>query len=90
MVDIGDHVLFVDASGMTHHSLIIAVWDNRENHGQGPIQSGKNKIENPPVNLVFIAYDNSKVNAHGNQVERRDSVVHEKDKDAQEEYYKYP
>lgn len=61
MVQLCDHILFVDENGLQHNALVQWI------HGT---------VEDPTINLVHLAADEAKKDTYGRQVEKRTSVQH--------------
>ena len=67
-VEIGQHVLYVDALSKPRPAILTAVWRSTPEYMKTrPI---------PGVNLVVISDDEAKTDSYGRQIERFTSVVH--------------
>ena len=66
-VEIGQHVLYVDALSKPRPAILTAVWRHPEYQRLALI---------PGVNLVVVSDDPSKDDTYGRQIERFTSVVH--------------
>ena|SRR3990167_1396613 len=67
-MNIGDHVLYVDALSRSRHALVTAVWAGRSHYSP--------TTPEPGLNLVLVANDEAKDDPYGRQIERETSVVH--------------
>jgi len=74
MLQVRDHVVFVDAVGKRHEALLTEVW------GEAAPCS---------VNLVYVSGDPSKTDPYGRQIERETSVVHKSYQSAHGMYWAF-
>lgn len=76
---IGDHVVFVDASGHDQNALVGCVFGN----GAGGVM--------PCINLCFVCPDKDREDSYGRQIDRsKTSVVHKSAQVAGGFYWRWP
>ena len=76
-MNIGEMVIFVDATTKQHKALVTAV------HGVNPAQR-------PSLNLVYVSDDENAQDQYGRQLaERVTSIVHVRDQNAEGMYWYY-
>lgn len=63
-LNIGDHIIFIDAYGKERQALVTIVWD-----GMSGDESG--------CNLVIVHDDEARKDTYGRQIDRHTSVVHQ-------------
>ena len=73
-LETGGAVTYVDPRGRERPALVTAVHGSVEN--------------DPSINLVVVSDDEERRDAHGRQIERETSVVHESDQGAEGSFWR--
>jgi hypothetical protein len=75
-MNIGDHVVYVDAISRPNNALVTEVW-------RRPAGSDK-----PSVNVVFVSDVETEIDQYGRQIKRETSVPHESSQGAHGRFWR--
>lgn len=83
IVNIGDHVIFIDPYRKEHSALVTEVWD-----GGPDVDQQEDSL--PAINLLYVVSDEARMDQYGRQIERESSVTHLSMNSAEANCYRMP